>query len=262
MVINMAEKLFIFDLDGTLIENDAFYYVLEELKKLFKASIDSEVIYETFHDVYRSFVIKGDLRKAFDWDLITYKTLEKLGLKPVQKNIFHRIFINYVNEFPPRIRSGVITFLRHLRVNGFKSAILTNGRKKYQSLILRKLGLSKYLDFILTNDDVPRAKPFKEAYEYVIKISRVENLDNVYYVGDHIFYDLYGAVKASIPNVFYLSNSIKRGEYKIRDIKKTLINFTKDRYCIDISESLTDILNKRFIVINNFSELIELVRID
>jgi len=259
MVIDLTDRLFIFDLDGTLIENKAFYYALEELKKLFKTDISDEVISTTFHDVYKSFVVKGDLRTAFDWDIITYKTLEKLGLKAVQKDIFYRIFMDYVNRSPPRIKNGVITFLRNLRANKDKSVLLTNGRKKFQYLVLRKLGLSEYLDFILTNDDVPKAKPFKEAYECAIRIGGMNNLDHVYYVGDHMYYDLYGAIKAGIPNVFFLSDSIKKGEYEVKDIKNMLVNFTLNRYGIDVSDSLRDILDRRFIVINDFSDLMGLL---
>ncbi len=258
-VTDLTGRLFIFDLDGTLIENKAFYYALEELKKFLKASISDETIARVFHDVYKSYVIKGDLRTAFDWDIITDETLRKLGIENKQKDIFYRFFTEYVNKSPPRIKDGVIDFLKRIRANNDKSILLTNGRKKFQELVLRRLGLFNYLDYVLTNDDVPRAKPFREAYEYALKVVGARDLSNAYYVGDHIYYDLYGALKAGINNVFFINNDIPSGIYKVSSIRDKLVNFTRQRYGIDISDSLRDILNKEFIVINEFSELPRLV---
>jgi phosphoglycolate phosphatase len=54
---------------------------------------------------------------------------------------------------------GVITALEKLQSRGFKLACVTNKPARFTQPLLEHLGLSKYLDLVLSGDSLPRKKP-------------------------------------------------------------------------------------------------------
>lgn len=55
--------------------------------------------------------------------------------------------------------SGAISTLEKLRVRGFKLACVTNKPARFTGPLLEGLGLTGYLDLILSGDSLPRKKP-------------------------------------------------------------------------------------------------------
>lgn len=54
---------------------------------------------------------------------------------------------------------GVISALENLRRRGFKLACVTNKPARFTEPLLEGLGLSEYLDLVLSGDSLPRKKP-------------------------------------------------------------------------------------------------------
>ena len=57
-----------------------------------------------------------------------------------------------------------VELLKGLKKDGFKLACASNSIKNTLTLLLEKLGLSSYFDFIVSNEDVNNPKPHPEMY--------------------------------------------------------------------------------------------------
>ena len=64
---------------------------------------------------------------------------------------------------------GVIEMLRKLKELNKVVAIVSSGSKKYIDLVLYKFKLEKFIDFIISGDQVKRGKPDPECYEHAYK---------------------------------------------------------------------------------------------
>lgn len=67
------------------------------------------------------------------------------------------------------VEKWVLPFLKELRKNKIKSAIVTDLTAAIQMRKLEKLGLSKWVDFLISSEEAGVEKPDKKIFEYAFK---------------------------------------------------------------------------------------------
>jgi len=147
-------KVIIFDLDGVLVNTKIIHYealnsALEKLK-------------------YKKITI-GDHIKIFD-GLPTSKKLELLNKRGILPKKHFKQINNYKQKITSKIlRSKIkrneklINLFKFLKKN-YKIAVATNAINSTLKICLDQLGLKKYIDYKLSNEDIRHPKPNPEIY--------------------------------------------------------------------------------------------------
>ena len=149
-------KLVIFDLDGVLVEAKEIHYkaLNEALRK-----INSDYVI-SWEDHLRTF----DGMKTYD----KLKLLSERGMHlddDIQTQIFNdKQFFTTESLSSLKHNKKLIEIFKKLKNNGFKIACCSNSIKNTVDLVLHNLGILKYFDMKLSNDDVKFAKPHPEIY--------------------------------------------------------------------------------------------------
>jgi len=249
--------VYIFDLDGTLIHNRAFRYAYKEIPKFLKININPEEFEEIFLNAYYEFVKAGKLKEAFDWDLLAKIALEKIGIN-CQEDVFLKLVLKGLEMGLIEIRAYAREILKEIRALGGKVIILTNGYRKYQQPALEKTRLLELIHILLTNDDLIEPKPSKKAFEQALRIINVYDLESIMFIGDHPYYDIYGALNAGIEKIVWITDHHTKGSYLVRELAEDIINYAKSRY--DIILDLSKFWNKEIEIINDLRELKRFLR--
>jgi HAD superfamily hydrolase (TIGR01509 family) len=152
-------KAIIFDMDGVLIDAREWHYEsLNKALSLFGAEIS-----------------RYDHLVTFD-GLPTKKKLEMLSLEDGFPKGLH----GFVNELKQQYTMDIIYAkckpvfqhqyaLSKLKSEGYHLAVCSNSIRKTIETMMEKAGLSPYLDFIISNQDVKNGKPDPEMYNTAIK---------------------------------------------------------------------------------------------
>ena len=150
----MKIKAIIFDMDGVLIDAKEWHYeALNAALKLFGLEIS-----------------RYDHLVTFD-GLPTKKKLEMLSLEGGFPQKLHE----FVNELKQQYTMEIVYTkckpifqhqyaLAKLSAEGFRLAVGSNSVRKTIDVMMEKAGLSKYIDFFLSNEDVIKSKPDPEIY--------------------------------------------------------------------------------------------------
>jgi beta-phosphoglucomutase len=153
-----AIKAVIFDMDGVLIEAKEWHY--EALN--------------------RALALFGFVINRYD-HLVTYDGLptgKKLEILSCDRG-FPRALHKFVNELKQQYTLELVNShckprfnheyaLSRLRQEGYTLAVASNSVRKTVDLMMEKASLTGYLDFMLSNQDVRRAKPDPEIYNVAI----------------------------------------------------------------------------------------------
>jgi len=147
-------KAIIFDLDGVLVDTKKIHF--EALNKALKKFNYKEIKFE-------------DHVKIFD-GLPTYEKLKILN----KKNKLPKKNFSKINKFKQKITSDIlkkrikkkfelINIFKKLHKD-YKIAVATNAVNSTLKICLEKLGISKYVHYKLSNEDINVAKPNPEIY--------------------------------------------------------------------------------------------------
>jgi HAD superfamily hydrolase (TIGR01509 family) len=142
----MNDIAVLFDLDGVLVDTETLY-------SEFWSSIDREYPtgVENFSDKIKGSTLKRIFDNYFPNDELQAEILAKL--------------IHYEENMQYRLFDGVIDFLRELKINNIKCAIVTSsGAKKMNNLFSQQPKFKKYFDTIIVDTDVSHGKPNPECY--------------------------------------------------------------------------------------------------
>jgi HAD superfamily hydrolase (TIGR01509 family) len=131
------------------------------------------------------------------FDNIDLNTNLGISINSLMKNAdaYEKIYWDYLDEkivfFPNTIKT-----LKTLRDMGLKVAMFTDsdGKKQIKIDRIKKAGLEKYFDYILTSDDTGKNKPAAVNWEQLLKISNLKAKECIM-VGDHPELDLITAKK-------------------------------------------------------------------
>ena len=147
-------KVIIFDLDGVLVDTKLIHF--EALNSALKKYNFEEISID-------------DHVKIFDG----LPTIEKLKLIQKTKKLPKRSF-SKIQKYKQKITSEIlkrrikknnkiIKIMRNLH-NKYKIVVATNAINSTLNICLNKLGIKKYVDFKLSNEDINKPKPNPEIY--------------------------------------------------------------------------------------------------
>ena len=147
-------KVIIFDLDGVLVDTKLIHF--EALNSALKKYNFKEISID-------------DHVKIFDG----LPTIEKLKLLKKNKKIPKKFF-SKIQKFKQKITSEIlkrkikknnkiIKIMKNLH-NKYKIVVATNAVNSTLNICLNKLGIEKYIDFKLSNEDINEPKPNPEIY--------------------------------------------------------------------------------------------------
>jgi len=193
-----SKKLFIFDLDGTLV--DAYTAIWESLNYTRKRLEYPPV---NFAKSKRN-VGKGDRRfmevffKKQDID-------EALRIY----RLHHKKSLRKYSRFKPHAK-GLLVFLRK---NAKKTAIASNRPRHFTNIIISTLKMGRLVDYILCGDEIRSYKPKPKILNMIVRKFGADKKDAIF-VGD-MNIDMETAKRAKMDAIF-----IRGGSSSLADIKK------------------------------------------
>lgn len=188
-------KLIIFDLDGTLVDaykaiTDSFNYTMRLIGARQK---NSSVIRRSVgwgdENLLKPFIKERDLKKG----LLIYRRHHRKALIKGS-----------------RLYPGTKKLLRYLKNKGYKIAVASNRPTKFSWILIRHLGLKKYLDYVLCADKLRRGKPAPEIMERILQRFSLKPKDALY-VGD-MTVDAQVGKRSKIKTVIITTGSSSRAE--------------------------------------------------
>lgn len=148
----MKFDLFLFDLDGTLLNTEELHY------QSYKESL-------IYFDYNKEFTF-DDYCKLVHYDDELFKSLITAELSVNYKNFYQykkELYIKKIN-YKLELNQNVEKLLLYLFENNIKTAIVTHTEKDTVDLILEKLPILNRCNVILTRDDYINRKPHPECY--------------------------------------------------------------------------------------------------
>lgn len=163
-------KLVIFDLDGTLV--DAYEAIVQSVNFTLRGLGYKEASARRIRlavgwgdrRLLGAFIEEGCLDSA----LVIYRRHHRGALKKYSK-----------------ILPGAEELLKYLKKRDFKAAIASNRPTEFTHIILKRLGLTKYFDYVLCADKLPEGKPNPEILLRIMAKLKI-NPRQVVYVGDMV----------------------------------------------------------------------------
>ncbi|MBU1086792.1 MAG: HAD family hydrolase [Candidatus Omnitrophica bacterium] len=190
MLKNKVKKLFIFDLDGTLV--DAYQAISASLnfcrKKFGYEQIAFDVIKSNIGHGDKNFVARFFPRNEVEKALSLYRAHHKGSLKTHAK-----------------LKPYAKMMLYNLKRRKKLLAIASNRPAAYTDIVVKSLGIKKYFDFILCADEINSLKPKPKILFEVLRKLDVQILDAVY-AGD-MAVDMDTAQRAKMDAVFVVGGS-------------------------------------------------------
>lgn len=148
-------ELIIFDLDGVLLDSKDIHY---------------DSLNSSLRDIDEKYVISiQDHLSHFD-GLQTHKKLQILTETRGLPKEYHKKIWEKKQEYTFRSLSdlkpnnNLIEIMNYLQSSGIKIACCTNSIRKTANIVLSQLGIIKYFDIIISNQDVINGKPHPEMY--------------------------------------------------------------------------------------------------
>lgn len=188
-------KLIIFDLDGTLVDaykaiTDSFNYTMRSIgARQRNSSVIRRSVGWGDENLLKPFIKERDLKKG----LLIYRG-------------HHRKALIKGSRFYP----GTKKLLRYLKNKGYKIAVASNRPTKFSWILIRHLGLKKYLDYVLCADKLRRGKPDPEIMERILQRFSLKPKDALY-VGD-MTVDAQVGKRSKIKTVIITTGSSSRAE--------------------------------------------------
>jgi beta-phosphoglucomutase-like phosphatase (HAD superfamily)/choline kinase len=161
LVDNYTNKTyaFLFDLDGTLIISDHIYLkVWKEILIKYNIYVDEEFFKLHIQGNTDINVINKLLPN------ISIDEISKLKDEYFSKNIENIICIN-----------GAIDFIKYVKNQGHKIAIVTNCNRSIANKIIKYLDIDNFIDLIIIGNECPRSKPYPDPYLKAIDYFKISN---------------------------------------------------------------------------------------
>lgn len=151
--------VYLFDLDGTLVQTENVYFqVWQQLLCEFGVKLD-----QTMYNKY----IVGNTDKNVIAALIPQASLAYVSKRKDE------MFIENINNI--RVVDGAQAYICKLYSAGNPISIVTNCNRPVANAIVGKLGIQKYIDYIIVGGECANAKPYPEPYACAIAKYGVSN---------------------------------------------------------------------------------------
>ena len=161
-------KTFIFDWDGTIQSLRTILMINEALKSIVR-----------------------DTKGALEPKKVPRRNYSELNLKRlIELEKIDNSFMSYVLDLVlwlsrPKMRNDVLPVLRALHSRGRKIVIFSNANKHRLTKEIKLLGLSKYLDVVVSARNAGAPKPNPLGLEVAIKLSKTRKSECIY-IGDMV----------------------------------------------------------------------------
>jgi pseudouridine-5'-monophosphatase len=142
-----------FDLDGLLVNTEDLYEksgneLLSQHGHTMNDNLREQIIGLTAHESLQTMI------DAFAIET----TVEELYV--ASEAIMRELIANELEPMP-----GMLDLLATLEAGGFRKIVATNSRRHYAHKLLETCNVAHHFEFVLTADDVQRAKPHPEIYQ-------------------------------------------------------------------------------------------------
>lgn len=193
----MSIKAVLIDLDNTLYDYEkcnraGLEFAINRLSSIFNVPL--ETVKDTF-DKSRMLVKEylGNTAASHSRFLYFQKTIEHLkGSTDIKlTEDIHELYWNaYFNQMA--LFDGVADFFEELKLNGIKIAIVSDLVADIQFKKLLRLGIDRYIDFVITSEEAGRDKPEKHVFQLALEKLGLPK-EEVVLIGDDTDKDVKGA---------------------------------------------------------------------
>ncbi len=202
----------IFDLDDTLydysfLEQEATNVIEQYAEQLLqiKKELFREAVQIGKEKVKKQlpFVAAGHSRVLY-----YQKALEHLNYYPLSMALeLEQIYWDYFFQ-QMKLRKGVEELLNLIKKIGWKISICTDLTTAIQLQKIRVLGLERWIDCIVTSEEVGVEKPNSEIFCFCLEKMQLDRKE-VIMVGDSLERDIKGAEKVGIQAIWYVNHKIE-----------------------------------------------------
>ena len=174
------KRLYIFDMDGLLLDTETLYQQFwfkvlqekniditrEELRKIIGMSYDQAKNYFlNYVDTEEEFIELRQRREVYFWEHV-----ENIGMP---------------------LREGADQILSYLRENNIKTALITSTEEQRAKKLMNIAGLKHTFDYMVFSNMVTKTKPDPEMYHYLEKLTDIDKSEWI------VFEDSYSGLKAA-----------------------------------------------------------------
>jgi len=199
-----AIRAILFDLDDTLIDDDASYALT-----LWRLCDDFGFEHDRLHPAYDALSPRywgsGDL--SAQREALWQQALSDAGYDPSMAAKIRDHYLALRVETSEAL-DGTAAVLADLRAD-YKLAVVTNGGGDIQPARLAHAGLDSHIDLIVTSSDVDVGKPDPRIFEHALVRLEV-TADEAWVVGDHLSSDIAGALNIGAIGVWFNPGGIER----------------------------------------------------
>lgn len=160
----IKKKGILFDLDGTLIntyENIDYRQAFSELKSVQKTLIIK--------------VLKSRVKSFADMERKIFENADDptTAMELVQR--ISQFLMTHYDNAP--LKKDALTFLQYLKQKDYKICLCTNNATDVVSHILKEKNLTSYFDYVITSQQVTKAKPNPQMYLEALDYLQLSNDD-------------------------------------------------------------------------------------
>ena len=208
-------KALLFDLNGTVIDiltneaDDNVFRTTANFLSYFGVYISKNELKEEFFNLNRKQRKSSreefpefDSAKIFE-DIICHAAGELTGDIKELSRTASRVF-RAASRYKLELYDGVFETLLQLK-HSYRMAAVSDGQSLWAVPELTASGISDFFDFVLVSGDFGFRKPDKRIFDTAAEKTAVAR-EEILFVGNDMYRDIYGAKKAGLKTVFFKSN--------------------------------------------------------
>lgn len=222
-------KGLLFDLNGTVIDiltdesNGDIYRILSNLlsyQGVYLSAEEVRQLYFSYNKEQRKSSKESypefDVQRIFD-RLITEYATDRTNTLPLETRHCLPVFLAEVfrsaSLFQLNLYDGVQSVLDELR-HLYRLAAVSDGQQLWAEPEMHRAGLSQYFEFVLVSGKYGYRKPDLRLFQKALKKMRLQP-DEVIFIGNDMYRDIYGAHEAGMKTVFFKSNQGDQQSYGV-----------------------------------------------